>query len=465
MNIDLKYAAPLWPIFNKPKRIKIIVGGRGSMKSTGVAGKVAIGMAQSEVWCCAREFKESIDDSVHGLLISEIESLGIPGFATPTRAGLNHESGGRCFYKGIARNPTGLKSSLTGVHGIWVEEAEVVSDRSLEVLTASVRLSKDDAIRSMNGEHVHQPEIIFTMNRGFKSGAVAKKWILPAEDELARRGYYENDEVMIVQISHVDAPKDWFEASGLEVERVADEKRMSPAQYNAKWGDGWLDDAEDTPLITFEQLKRAKDDEAYGRANYTGGETFIGNDIAARHDLWAAWVLEKVGDVFVTREIRTLHKATFEEHDVVLDDLVNCYKPTRIAIDQTGMGEKPTEDAKRRYGGGVVDGVIFNNKTKHILAQCGKDAFEKTLVRIPDDPVVVADIYKIKQTTTPMGHPRFDAARDESGHADRAWALFLAIYAGTTFTEPAAGVQHDVDMDAYQPSGMTSRRGGTMRSW
>ncbi|MEM1242924.1 MAG: hypothetical protein AAGI45_24090, partial [Cyanobacteria bacterium P01_H01_bin.26] len=115
-----------------------------------------------------------------------------------------------------------------------------------------------------------------------------------------------------------------------------------------------------------------------------------------------------------------------------LDRLVRLYRPARIAMDRTGMGEKPVEDAQRRYGASVVEGVPFTNQNKYQLATIGKQAFEKRLWRVPIDRPCRDDFHKLKRTTTLAGAPKFDAEADATGHADRAWAAFLALYAAGT---------------------------------
>ena len=92
---------------------------------------------------------------------------------------------------------------------------------------------------------------------------------------------------------------------------------------------------------------------------YAGGPAYIGNDIGRRNDLWVAWVIEIVGDVAWTREIVELRNASFSDQDDELDRLVDRYRPVRIAMDQTGMGEKPVEDAMLRYGEHRVEGVLL----------------------------------------------------------------------------------------------------------
>jgi phage FluMu gp28-like protein len=101
-------------------------------------------------------------------------------------------------------------------------------------------------------------------------------------------------------------------------------------------------------------------------------------------------------------------------------------------MDQTGMGEKPVEDAKRRHGS-RIEGVIFTSASKQHLATVAKDAFEDRKVRIPKGHREIRDdLHKLQKVTSPTGAPRFIADRDSDGHADRAWALFLALYAAAT---------------------------------
>jgi len=259
LNINIDYVDKLHPIFTKPKRIKIIVGGRGSTKSTGIADYVGAKVYSGELWCCARENQNSIEESVHRTLLDEIERLGIPGF-TDTKTSINHTSGGRTFYRGLSRNITSLKSTLSGVDGLWIEEGEDISDNTLRVLTASVRLNATATEKLLDGKSVESiedldsllanssikmPEIIITMNRGVRTGAIAKKWLARADKELARCGYYEDDTIMVVEMNYTDMPQSWFIASGLEQERLDDKEKMSDSAYRHKWHGNYLDEVAD----------------------------------------------------------------------------------------------------------------------------------------------------------------------------------------------------------------------------
>lgn len=242
--VRIEYVENLHPVFTIPKRIKIIVGGRGSTKSTGVADYVAAKVSNGELWCCARENQNSIEESVHRNILDEIDRLGMLGFED-TKTSISHKSsGGRTFYRGLSRNISSLKSTLSGIDGLWIEEGEDISDATLRILTASVRLNARESEKLIAGEDIKMPEIIITMNRGERSGAIAKKWLTRAETELGRCGYYEDDLLMVVEMNYTDMPQEWFIASGLEEERLDDYDKLSRAEYDHKWLGHYMDAVE-----------------------------------------------------------------------------------------------------------------------------------------------------------------------------------------------------------------------------
>jgi phage terminase large subunit len=100
-DIPLQITEPIAWLMSQPKRIKIAVGGRGSAKSVGFADMAIVRADAGMRICGAREFQNSIDDSVHENIKSEIDRLGVEGFdclATEIRT----HSGGEIFYKGLA---------------------------------------------------------------------------------------------------------------------------------------------------------------------------------------------------------------------------------------------------------------------------------------------------------------------------------------------------------------------------
>jgi phage FluMu gp28-like protein len=197
----------------------------------------------------------------------------------------------------------------------------------------------------------------------------------------------------------------------------------------------WLDEA--SAWLSYELINGCEHELAGVPANYQGGPCFVGVDIAARNDLFVIWVLEPVGDVLWTREIIERRRISFAEQDALLDAVFRRYRVIRCCMDQTGMGEKPVEDAQRRHGSSRVEGVLFTGPTKLLLATQGKEAFEDRRLRIPlGNADLRADLHKLQKLTGPTGAPRFVADADSAGHADRTWAGFLAIAAAARPVAP-----------------------------
>lgn len=201
----------------------------------------------------------------------------------------------------------------------------------------------------------------------------------------------------------------------------------------------FLDEA--SAWLPFDEILACEDPAAGKPENYGGGICFAGNDIAARRHLWVLWIMELVGDVLWTREIIVRKRASFAEQDALMDDAFERYRIARLVMDQTGIGEKPVEDARRRHGAHIVEGVIFNVASKLELANAGKRVVEDRKCRFPEgDEALRKDLHKLKKEVTSTGTPRFVADEDEGGHADRAWSFFMAAHAAQT---PVAPIEYE----------------------
>ena len=230
----------------------------------------------------------------------------------------------------------------------------------------------------------------------------------------------------------------------------------------------WLDEA--SAWLSYDLINACEHDAAGDPARYGGGPVYIGNDIARRRHLWVAWALELVGDVAWTREITALRGQTFKAQDFALDLLVQRYRPRKVAMDQTGMGEKPVEDATDRYGTHVVEGVAFSAARQLDLATALKQRFEDRTIRIPrGDRALRADLHAVKKIAGPTGHPRLvvdeDGEAAGGGHADRFWAAALAAGAAAGGVLPvgfeSAGPRETATaLDDYLGEPLPGRGGG-----
>ena len=199
----------------------------------------------------------------------------------------------------------------------------------------------------------------------------------------------------------------------------------------------WLDEA--SAWLSYDLIATVEDATAGDPGGYLGGPCYAGMDIGRRGDLAVIWVDEMIGDVAWQRELVRLRRASFAEQDAELERVMDAYDIRRLCMDQTGMGEKPVEDAKRRYGEYKVEGVLFTGPVKLTLATVLKQRFEDRQCRIAIEQDLRNSHHAVKKTVTAAGNPRFDADRDDHGHADEFWADALAKHAAA---DPAGPVEY-----------------------
>ena len=169
-----------------------------------------------------------------------------------------------------------------------------------------------------------------------------------------------------------------------------------------------------------------------------GGDLFGGYDIGRRKDLSAFWLGEKDAGVVKTRVVVVMNRVKFSKQYDTIDEWCSLPNFRRLALDMTGMGEKPYEDMVDKYGY-KAEGVRFGSATKEAMAMQCKKALEDAAWLIPGERYVVADFRKIKKLTTAGDNVRFDASRDADGHSDRFWGgalMYDAASSGGAYVKP-----------------------------
>ncbi|MCX6904971.1 MAG: hypothetical protein NTW03_16130 [Verrucomicrobia bacterium] len=156
---------------------------------------------------------------------------------------------------------------------------------------------------------------------------------------------------------------------------------------------------------------------------------YLGVDVGRDHDLTVLWVLEQAGDVARTVAVECLQNQPFDAQEAALAAWLEQPALARCCIDATGLGRQFAERAQQRFGAYRVEAVHFTGAVKEELAYPVRVAFERCAVRIPEDRFIRADLRAVKKETTASGNIRFSADRGKNGHADRFWALALALHA------------------------------------
>jgi len=264
----------------KPKRFKIMFGGRGGYKTVS-ASKALLFLAAREKKrvLCLREYMNSIDDSVHSALKDEIEGLNMTRHFRVTNNQINGVNKSAFRFAGLARNLSSIKSK----HDFdiaWIEEAETTTQKSLDVLFPTIRKNNSEIWITFNPED--EFSAVYTL-------------IKPFLDEVRAKGFYEDDTFYIVKTSLEDnpfAPKELLEDS-------ARMKLANPKKWLHIYGGEVYSDYKDS-IIQPEWFESAKD--AHLKLNFKPmGVKSVGFDLADTGDAKA--LIHRYGSV-ITRGSR-----------------------------------------------------------------------------------------------------------------------------------------------------------------
>lgn len=157
-------------------------------------------------------------------------------------------------------------------------------------------------------------------------------------------------------------------------------------------------------------------------------ELYLGMDVARVGDFTVFWLIERLAGMFFTRRVICERNASFEAQEKILYGLMELPGIRRCCIDKSGLGMQLAERAEKRFGH-RAEGVMFTPAAKEALAYPLRAAFVDKGIRIPSDKAIETDLRSVKKEITAAGNVRFVADRGPGGHADRFWALALAIHA------------------------------------
>jgi phage terminase large subunit len=216
----LKIETPRWfaPLL-KPARYKGAYGGRGSGKSHAFAEALVeahiIDPNRSTV--CVREVQKSLNQSVKRLIEAKIEALGASAYFEIQESVIKARHGqGRIIFQGMQNHTADSIKSLEGYDCAWVEEAQSLSQRSLDLLRPTIRKPGS--------------ELWFTWNPRAETDPI---------DALLRADRVPPD-AKVVRVNHTDNP--WFPAV-LRAELEYDRKR-DPDKYRHVWEGEYLRNSE-----------------------------------------------------------------------------------------------------------------------------------------------------------------------------------------------------------------------------
>lgn len=142
-----------------PKRYKGAYGGRGSGKSHFFAELLVERciLNPGTRWACIREVQKSLDQSVKRLLEDKIKSLGVGHLFGVQAYEIKTPGDGLIIFQGMQNHTADSIKSLEGFDGAWVEEAQSLSQRSLDLLRPTIRKEGSELWFSWNPENSTDP--------------------------------------------------------------------------------------------------------------------------------------------------------------------------------------------------------------------------------------------------------------------------------------------------------------------
>ena len=154
LNLDINVPKKLLPIF-KPKRYKVLYGGRSSGKSATVNRYLLIRALQEKTKIlCTREFQSSIATSTYAELRDLIYQFNLHNTVLPVHFIVKHDmiqcsNGSEFIFKGLARDIMQIKS-IPNIDICFVEEAETIGDHLWDILIPSIRSDNSEIILCFN---------------------------------------------------------------------------------------------------------------------------------------------------------------------------------------------------------------------------------------------------------------------------------------------------------------------------
>jgi phage terminase large subunit len=157
--MELTIATPrkFKPLLN-PSRYKAIFGGRGSAKSHFFAESlIERCILQKTDWVCLREVQKTLDQSVKKLLEAKIEKFGVGNLFEVQQNKIKAPYGGIIIFNGMQDHTAESIKSLEGFDGAWFEEAQTMSQRSLDLLRPTIRKDGSEIWFSFNPTNETDP--------------------------------------------------------------------------------------------------------------------------------------------------------------------------------------------------------------------------------------------------------------------------------------------------------------------
>lgn len=314
-------------LFNPQWRNIVYYGGRAGGKSRSVGEALLIrGRKEKKRILCTREVQNTIRDSVHKLLKDLIDEYEFADYEVQNDSIVNRLTGSEFIFRGLKHNITEIKS-MEGIDLCWVEEAQSITEASLDILTPTIRKPGS--------------QIIFTFNRVTELDPVFVRYVMnsPPNTFVKKVNYDVLERLELLP----DVIKQEMEAD-----------RGNPTLFAHKWLGEPLGQAEMSIISRDEIL------EAMKRHVSNDGGWEVGVDVARfgadRTVFWSRKGMKTI-DHKILSHMRTTQVCDELEKFVRFEKELPLLK-----IDDTGVGGGVTDEMQKR--GYRVVGINFGGEPK-----------------------------------------------------------------------------------------------------
>ncbi|MCA9409513.1 MAG: phage terminase large subunit, partial [Candidatus Omnitrophica bacterium] len=306
---------------------------------------------------------------------------------------------------------------LEGVDILWVDEAQALTKKTLDIIIPTIRKEKSKIFFSMNRYLYNDPVFVATHGR---------------------------DDCLHIHIDYFEN-KHCPEVSKKEAEKC---KATNLDDYNHIWLGKPLQQANNA---AFRGVNRIVDHDLDHPIKPVAGFNYVlGVDLAKSvdHTVLSVLCIQTKSLVYWER-MENENKASWFYQKQKIQAVSELYNKAVVVTDSTGVGDPITEDLQRMGCNVFVDttgdkndkevaGFKFTNLSKENLVEKLKVAIELQLFKIPYIKVLVEELIRFEATRLPSGKFRYAApeGKDELGnalfHDDSVMSLALALWGSMT---------------------------------
>ena len=172
----LRIETPEWaePLLPEYIRYRGAYGGRASGKSWFFAGLMIERhyLRQPTFSVCIREIQKDLKHSAKRLLEIQIEKFGLGPWFEIQQSQIKTPGGGLIIFQGMQSHNSESIKSLESYDVAWIEEAQTISQRSLDLLRPTIRKEDSEIWASWNPRYEHDPIDVFLRSTNTPPDAV-----------------------------------------------------------------------------------------------------------------------------------------------------------------------------------------------------------------------------------------------------------------------------------------------------